>query len=108
MREPQRPWPALMDLRTAAEYLSLAPGSALSLMHRENVRPIELGARLRRWRRSDLDALLDALGGLRREGDSAAHASSEEGLDRALAAVERRAARRPRNPHEARQAHPTG
>lgn len=81
------PWPALMDDRTAAAYLRLGRGSLRSLLAREGVSPVPLGLRLRRWRRTDLDALLARL-------PQAADARDPAGL--ALAAIERRLARAPR------------
>lgn len=92
-----RDWPALMDLGTAGDYLAIAPGSLLALLRREHVSPVDLGIKLRRWRRRDLDDLVERLPmtwvqGLRADRDEPTQ------HDAALAAVERRtlAARRRR------------
>jgi hypothetical protein len=90
-----REWPALMDLDTAGAYLTLAPGSLINLLRRENIAPVEVGARLRRWRRQDLDALLERLPRLASPRTFAAPPRGpEDEIDRALACVDRRAARR--------------
>jgi hypothetical protein len=47
-----------MDLATASEYLSLAPGSLVAFLRRNGIQSLDVGARLRRWRRQDLDALI--------------------------------------------------
>jgi hypothetical protein len=87
----ERAWPALMDQRTAAAYLGVGVGTLRVLLRRLGVEPLTLGLRLRRWRRSDLDAVIAQLPLTRRTlfGDSCA--SAETGVDCALAAVERRA-----------------
>lgn len=85
-----RDWPALMDLGTAGDYLAIAPGSLLALLRREHVSPVDLGIKLRRWRRRDLDDLVERLPmtwvqGMRGDRDERTQ------IDAALAAVERRA-----------------
>ena len=57
MEPTARDWPALMDLTTAGDYLALAPNSLLELLRREHISPVDLGLKLRRWRRKDLDSL---------------------------------------------------
>jgi hypothetical protein len=102
-------WPALMDLDTAGAYLRLAPGRLVSLLRRENVAPVDLGLRLRRWRRADLDELIARLPSVGRLPDTDSCADAKQGVDWALAAVERRsvASRRARRrPREVRQSHP--
>jgi excisionase family DNA binding protein len=74
-----------MDEATAAAYLQLSRRSLRRLLARERLGPLQLGLRLRRWRRTDLDALLERLPLLGSAGDQAAEA--------ALAAVDRRALR---------------
>lgn len=104
-----RGWPMLMDLSTAGDYLGLSAGALIGLLRRENVSPVDLGGRVRRWRRQDLDALVERLPACwtkeAEEGDCEAAQ-----LDRALAAVERRAHGRGaaagrRIAHEVRQSH---
>jgi len=100
-------WPALMDLATAGAYLTLAPGTAARLLARENVEPVQVGARLKRWRRSDLDQLVARLADPPGAFEAAAFAAVQ-GFDWALKAVEARAAKRrppPRRLHEVRQPH---
>lgn len=110
MEPTARDWPALMDLSTAGDYLAIAPGSLLSLLRREHVSPVDLGLKLRRWRRRDLDDLVERLPmtwvqGAR--GDPDVRRQTEA----ALAAVEQRAraaTRRTtkRSSREIRQSHP--
>lgn len=90
MEPTARDWPALMDLTTAGDYLALAPSSLLSLLKREHVSPVDLGLKARRWRRRDLDDLVERLpmSWVQEErGDREVRQQSEA----ALAAVERRA-----------------
>ena len=54
-------WPILMNAATGALYLEISEGSFLGLMRRKGVRPVDLGASVVRWRRSDLDTLVGAL-----------------------------------------------
>lgn len=82
-----RPWPALMDLATASDYLSLAPGSLVAYLRRHGVEPIDVGARLRRWRKEDLDLLISRRPEIGSE--PARRVLTQLGED-ALAAVERR------------------
>lgn len=105
-----RGWPALMTLETAGDYLGLSTGSLIGLLRRENVSPVDLGGRVRRWRRRDLDALVERLPACwPREAEEGGDETVQ--LDRALAAVERRAHGRRgadggRITHEIRQSHP--
>lgn len=69
---PPAPWPALMDLATAASYLQLSPASTNRLFRREGLQPLGLGLRRRRWRRGDLDDLLARLGRAAHDEDGAA------------------------------------
>lgn len=105
-----RGWPTLMDLETAGDYLGLSAGSLISLLRRENVSPVDVGGRVRRWRRQDLDELVERLPACwPREAEEGRGEGAQ--LDSALAAVERRALGR-RSPargriaHEVRQSHP--
>jgi hypothetical protein len=90
-----------MDERTAAAYLGLGLSALRALLRRMGLKPLELGPRSRRWRRSDLDEMIARLPLTRKAlfGDSCAE--DETGVDLALAAVERRLQRlqRPRKPH---------
>ena len=90
--EPGR-WPALMDRATAAAYLKMSPRSAERLLLRNDVRPLPLGLRLRRWRKADIDLLL-ACGG-RAPPDPSVPEFSQEVVG-ALEAVARRCRKEPR------------
>jgi predicted DNA-binding transcriptional regulator AlpA len=68
-------WPALMNAETGALYLGLSEAGFRALVRREQIRPVDMGMRLVRWRRGDLDALVTALpayGLNQREGGAAA------------------------------------
>lgn len=54
-------WPALMDETIAAAYLGVGTTSFRVLAVRNGLRPVELGLRLCRWRKSDLDGFVERL-----------------------------------------------
>lgn len=54
-------WPALLDLEMACAYLSLGEHSFRTMAARQGLRPVETGHRVVRWRRADLDVLIDKL-----------------------------------------------
>lgn len=54
-------WPALMDERMAAAYCSICPVTFQALASRYGVAPVDMGARVTRWRKRDLDGLVDRL-----------------------------------------------
>lgn len=83
MTDAPHAWPILMNLRTIADFLQLSPTSVRRLLAREQVLPVRLGLRVRRWRRSDLEALAERLG-------LGVHAPEAAAARDALAAVERR------------------
>jgi hypothetical protein len=97
----ERRWPALMDERTAAEYLGLSIGSLRLLLRRLRIEPLPLGLRVKRWRRADIDEVIARLPFTRRSLFADSCASSETGVDCALLAVERRVQvrRRRQKPH---------
>jgi hypothetical protein len=110
MEPTTRDWPALMDLTTAGDYLALAPGSLLGLLRREHVSPVDLGLKVRRWRRRDLDDLVERLP-MTWVQDARGNRESRQQTEAALAAVEQRArmAQRrtsKRSPREVRPSHP--
>lgn len=82
-----RPWPALMDLATASEYLSLSPGTLVAYLQRHGVQRVDLGARLRRWRKEDLDQLISRTPAI---GSPAVRCVLAKAGEDAIAAVERR------------------
>jgi len=51
-------WPELMDLSMASAYLSLSERSLRTIAAREAIKPVDLGLRLLRYRKSDLDRLV--------------------------------------------------
>lgn len=54
-------WPALLDEDLAAAYLHMSPESFRAVTAQNKVAPVDMGLRLLRWRRRDLDALVDRL-----------------------------------------------
>jgi len=55
-------WPALMDTATACAYLSMSDVSLRHLAKRRGIAPVDFGGlHLLRWRKQDLDALVDGL-----------------------------------------------
>jgi hypothetical protein len=55
-------WPALMDTATACAYLSMGETSLKYLASQRGVAPVDFGGlALLRWRRRDLDGLIDSL-----------------------------------------------
>lgn len=59
--DPLPNWPLLMPTSLAARYLSLDENNFLHVASAGDVRPVELGLELTRWRRSDLDRLVGKL-----------------------------------------------
>jgi hypothetical protein len=54
-------WPSLMDVHAAAAYLAISEGSFRKLAARSGIQPVDLGLSVMRWRRSDLDRLIEKL-----------------------------------------------
>jgi hypothetical protein len=54
-------WPRLMDTQMAASYLAVGESSFRALAARGGIRPVDLGLSVTRWRREDLDGLVDKL-----------------------------------------------
>jgi hypothetical protein len=54
-------WPALMDARLSAAYCDMAESTFRALAALRGVRPVDLGLSVTRWRKRDLDALIDSL-----------------------------------------------
>jgi hypothetical protein len=54
-------WPSLMDIHTGAAYLGMGEASFRGVVARAGIRPVDLGVSLLRWRRSDLDGLVEQL-----------------------------------------------
>lgn len=83
-------WPGLMDTATASAYLSMSEASLRLLAHRVGVTPVDCGGlSMTRWRRRDLDAMIDSLP--QRDGTVVAQASVVDDAAAALERVRRRA-----------------
>lgn len=54
-------WPALMDEATAAAYCSCSGPTFRALTSKFKVQPISTDFRLLRWRKTDIDAMIDRL-----------------------------------------------
>lgn len=54
-------WPALMDTEMAASYVGLCPATFQLVASRYSVAAVDLGVRATRWRKADLDRLVDRL-----------------------------------------------
>jgi hypothetical protein len=89
-------WPSLMDVRTAAAYLGIGEASFRGVVARAGIQPVDLGLSLLRWRRSDLDHLIEQLPPKELVGDP-----TKPEMDPAGAALER-VRRRHGKPHETR------
>lgn len=82
-------WPALMDVDLARAYCGeLCEASFHALAARNNVAPVDMGMRVTRWRKSDLDRLVDRLPA---RGDPKDTAPVVDLAEQALERVRRRA-----------------
>lgn len=54
-------WPILMSTALAARYLSMDENSFVQVTRRAGVRPVDLGLAMVRWRRGELDRLVNDL-----------------------------------------------
>jgi hypothetical protein len=54
-------WPLLMDAATGALYLEVSPESFLAIVRRAGLRPVDLGVGVVRWRRPEIDQLIQGL-----------------------------------------------
>jgi hypothetical protein len=71
-------WPAVMTTQRAARYLDISENSFRALAKREGVRPLDLGMVAMRWRRADLDNMVDRLS---LQGDLAEAAEAADSLE---------------------------
>ncbi|MDR3510683.1 MAG: hypothetical protein P4L73_03555 [Caulobacteraceae bacterium] len=88
-------WPALMSVEKAAAYLDVSEKTFAAMAAMNGVRPVETGFRVLRWRRRDLDQLVDSLPA--KGSDPSGGVARQPGMDSAaegLANVERLAQRR--------------
>jgi hypothetical protein len=56
-----RPWPSLLRDKRAADYCDVSESTFLTLAALKGLKPVDIPLRVKRWRRSDLDALIDGL-----------------------------------------------
>lgn len=54
-------WPALLNDAMAASYMTMAQSTFRAVAARNGVMPVELGVACTRWRRADLDHLIERL-----------------------------------------------
>ena len=78
-------WPKLMDTQMAASYLALGVSSFRAVAARAGITPVDLGLSVTRWRREDLDGLVEKLPP---RGDDCPITDAAE-IDLAKAALER-------------------
>lgn len=78
-------WPALLDVTMASAYCSMSEASFRFIARRRGVNPVDIGLHMTRWRRKDLDGLIDNLPA--RGANSAPVAGNDQ--DPAEAALER-------------------
>jgi hypothetical protein len=83
-------WPAVMDLETASNYLSLSASTFRAVAARADIHPIDLGVRLLRYRRTDLDRMIQQT--TDRTPAEPSHADDRR-QEQALARVSRRSRR---------------
>ena len=86
-------WPALMNADMAGAYFGVSASSFEVLAARRGVRPVQLDVRCKRWRRRDLDALIESLPVVQAVGGDAPPAAAPAHVvdlddDAALARVE--------------------
>ncbi len=79
-------WPAIMDTALAAKYLALGESSFRVVAARAGVQPVDFGLAVTRWRRTDLDRLVNALP---TRGPNVTAAPNSHDTDLAEAALER-------------------
>jgi hypothetical protein len=54
-------WPAMMDDALACAYTSLSTESFRAVMAMKKIAPVDMGLRVVRWKKSDLDRVIDSL-----------------------------------------------
>ena len=74
-------WPALMDANLAAAYLAMSPSSFQVVAAKRGLRAVKLDVKVTRWRRRDLDALIESLPLLQADGDGAEPAAPPAAVD---------------------------
>lgn len=74
-------WPLLMDALTAGLYLEVSADTFLSIVRRAGLRPVDLGVGVVRWRRRDIDDLVQ---GLPARGGEAGHVQAPVDFQAAL------------------------
>lgn len=87
-------WPALMSVEKAAAYLDISEKTFAALAARNGVRPVETGFRVLRWRRRDLDQLVDSLPARSTDDGCGVAAQAPDAAAEALKRVQALATRR--------------
>ncbi|MDO1560376.1 hypothetical protein Q0812_13155 [Brevundimonas sp. 2R-24] len=88
-------WPALLDCETAAAYCSMSDETFKAFAAARGVRPVETGHRLLRWRRVDLDRMIDSLPArVKGPANDGGQVDLRDPAEEALRMVQRRAGRR--------------
>lgn len=54
-------WPALMDAPTAAAYCCVSESTVRAVLLRRGIKPVDMGCKSVRYRRADLDRMIDSL-----------------------------------------------
>lgn len=86
-------WPALMDEDRAAEYCGeISVPTFKAMTARYKLQPVDMGARLLRWRKADLDRMIDSLPARGAPSPPEA-ANAPESFDDAVRKAEKRARR---------------
>lgn len=90
-------WPALLDEELGAAYLSVGRSTFQGVVARAKINPVDMGAEVVRWRRVDLDRLIDSLpprGAMVEPQQPVNDPHPASAFDDALAKASRRAGRR--------------
>lgn len=90
---PMPGWPALMPIDLACAYCQMGADSFRLVTRRHGIEPVDTGLAMTRWRRLDLDRLIDSLPARGAEMSADDHANDPPAAaeDAALARVMRRA-----------------
>ena len=80
-------WPALMDEDMSSSYLQMERRTFRALATSHHLAPVDVGARLLRWRRTDLDRLVEALPA---KGETLQAGSPGPTIEETIARVSRR------------------
>lgn len=79
-------WPALLDVELACAYVGMGEQTFRAFAKLNKVTPVDTGFRMLRWRRADLDALIDRLAAV--DPNSRQDAPAPDVAEEALRSVE--------------------